>query len=103
MIGLGKWLCHVNTMLFRGDAYITIFDDGGKYGFSLDVQGADIPGLNIKDVKEDGNTLTASAETSMLPGKEIPISLTFDGDTVSGTAKIPFIGNIKLKDGKRVG
>ena len=102
MIGIGTWECHVDTMLFKGDARIKIFDNGGQYGFDLDVKDVDIPDLDVKDIVEDGDTLTATATTSMLPGKEIPISLTFDGDTVEGSLKVPFIGKIKLKNGKKI-
>ena len=102
MIGLGKWSCRVDTMFFRGEAFFTIFDDNGKYGWSLDVPGIDVPEIEIKDVQEDGNTLTAVANVDLLPGKDIDITATFDGDTVEGLIKIPFIGKIKLKDGKKV-
>ena len=102
MIGIGTWLCHVDTKLFRGDAKIKIFDDGGKYGFDLDVNDLDIPDIAVKDIVEEGDTLTAVATTSMLPNKEIPITLTFDGDTVNGSLKVPFVGKVKLKNGKKI-
>ncbi len=102
MIGLGKWSVRVDTMFFRGEAFFTIFDDNGKYGWSLEVPGESIPDIEIKDVQEDGNTLTAVANVDLLPGKDIDITATFDGDTVEGLIKIPFIGKIKLKDGKKV-
>lgn len=101
MIGIGKWVCHVDTMFFKGDARIRIFDDNGEYGFELSLPDMDIPEIVIKDVKEDGNTVTATATTDLLPGKDIGVKLTFDGDTFEGVLKVPFIGKIKLKDGKR--
>ncbi|NLX93186.1 MAG: hypothetical protein GXZ02_04875 [Clostridiales bacterium] len=101
MIGLGKWICHVDTMFFRGDARIRLFDDNGKYGFELTLPDMDIPEVVIKDVTEDGNTLKAIANIDLLPGKDIDVTLTFDGDTFEGLLKVPFIGKIKLKDGKR--
>lgn len=103
MIGLGKWSVRVDTMFFRGEAFITIFDDNGKYGWELDVPGETLPDIEVKDVKEDGNTLTAVATTDLLPGKNIDLTAIFEGDTLIGMIKIPFIGKIKLKDGKRVG
>ncbi len=102
MIGIGKWSCHVDTMFFRGEAFFTIKDNNGVYGWELDVPGVDVPEIEIKDITEDGNTLTAVANVDLLPGKNIDITATFDGDTVEGLIKIPFIGKIKLKDGKRV-
>ena len=101
MIGLGKWICHVDTMFFRGDARIRLFDDNGKYGFELTLPDMDIPEVVIKDGTEDGNTLKAIANIDLLPGKDIDVTLTFDGDTFEGLLKVPFIGKIKLKDGKR--
>lgn len=102
MIGIGTWMCHVDTMLFKGDAKIKIYDNGGQYGFDLDVKDIDIPDIDVKDIVEDGDTLTATATTSMLPGKEIPITLTFDGDTVEGSLKVPFVGKVKLKNGRKI-
>ena len=102
MIGIGTWMCHVDTMLFKGDAKIKIFDNGGQYGFDLDVKDIDLPDIAVKDIVEDGDTLTATAITSMLPGKEIPITLTFDGDTVDGSLKVPFVGKVKLKNGRKI-
>jgi hypothetical protein len=101
MIGLGKWVCHVDTMFFRGDARLHLFDNNGEYGFELSLPDMDIPEVVIKDVKEDGNTLTAIANVDLLPGKDIDVTLTFDGDVFEGLLKVPFIGKIKLKDGKR--
>lgn len=69
MIGLGKWICHVDTMFFRGDARIRLFDDNGKYGFELTLPDMDIPEVVIKDVTEDGNTLKAIANIDLLPAK----------------------------------
>jgi hypothetical protein len=101
MIGLGKWVCHVDTMFFRGDAHLHLFDNNGEYGFELSLPDMSIPEVVIKDVTEDGNTLNAIANVDLLPGKDIDVTLTFDGDTFEGLLKVPFIGKIKLKDGKR--
>lgn len=38
----------------------------------------------------------------MLPGKDIVLNATFDGDTFEGVLKIPFVGKVKLKDGRRL-
>ncbi len=101
MIGLGKWVCHVDTMFFRGDAHLHLFDNNGEYGFELTLPDMDVPAITVKDVVEDDNTLNAVANTDLLPGKDISVSLTFEGDTFTGLLKVPFIGKIKLKDGKR--
>ena len=43
MIGLGKWICHVDTMFFRGDAHLSLFDNNGEYGFDLSLPDMSIP------------------------------------------------------------
>lgn len=90
-------------MMFRGTATLDIYDNNGEYGFDLDASGIDIPDVKVSKIVENGNTLEAVATTSALPGKEVPLSLEFDGDTVTGFLKVPFIGKVKLKDGKRIG
>lgn len=102
MIGIGKWSCQVDTMFFRGEAFCIVKDNNGKYELELEVPGVEVPEIDIRDIEEDGNTLTAIANVDLLPGKDIDIKITFDGDTFEGLLKIPFIGKIKLKDGKRV-
>lgn len=103
MIGIGTWSFNVDTMFFRGEAQIKIFDNGGEYGFEVKIPGEDIPEIIVKDVVEDGNTLNAVGNISLLKGKDIPVSLTFEGDTANGFLKVPYVGKIKLKDGKKTG
>ncbi len=103
MIGIGKWAFSIDTMMFRGDAVLTIEDKDGAYAFSVEVKDLTVPGYEVVNVKEDGSTLTADIKTVVLPGKEIPISLTFEGDTLTGFAKVPLLGKIKLKNGRKVG
>lgn len=102
MIGIGKWEASINTMLFRGTGRVTISDKNGKYDFRLEIVGENIPEFKISEIVEDGNTLRAVAESDMFKGKKIPVTATFNGDTVVGTAKLPFIGNIKV-NGYRIG
>ncbi len=103
MIGLGNWACNVNTMFYSGEAKIRLFDNNGSYGFELEVPGVTIPEITVKEVNEDDDTVEAVVQTSLLPGKDIEISVTFDEDEFTGFVKIPFIGKIKLKDGHRIG
>ena len=102
MIGLGKWACNVNTMFFSGEVKINVFDDNGSYGFELDIPGIQIPDINIKKVEEDDDTINAVAQTSLLPGKDVELTITFDGDEFDGFLKIPFLGKVKFKDGHRL-
>ncbi|HOD02359.1 MAG: hypothetical protein BWY46_01807 [Firmicutes bacterium ADurb.Bin300] len=103
MIGLGNWLAHVDTMFFKGDAIIKVYDKNGEYGFDLELPSdMDIPEFKIYDITEDGNTLNAKASVDLLQGKEIDLSFTFEGDTASGFLKIPYIGKIKIKEAKKI-
>ena len=102
MIGLGKWVCNVSSMLFSGEVKMEIFDDNGSYGFKLDIPNVKIPDVTVKEVKEDGTDVTVTVQTSMLPGKDIVLNATFDGDTFEGVLKIPFVDKVKLKDGRRL-
>ena len=102
MIGLGKWACSVNTMLFSGEVKFDIFDDNGKYGFNIDLPGIKVPDITIKEVIEDDDTINATVTTSLLDGKEVNLVVTIDGDTFDGYLKVPMFGKIKLKNGRRI-
>lgn len=102
MIGLGTWACNVNTMFFSGEAKIKIFDNNGSYGFELNVPGVTVPDIDVKKIEEDDDTITAVVQTSLLPGKDIELTVTFDEDEFDGFVKIPFLGKVKFKDGHRV-
>lgn len=100
MIGLGTWEAKINTMVFKGTGRVTISDVNGEYDFKFEIIGSDIPEIKVRDVVENGNTLTAIGETDLLRGKEIPVSVTFDGDTFSGIVKVPMIGRVKFAGNK---
>lgn len=102
MIGIGKWSFSIDTMMFRGSAILTIADKNGEYEITAEVPGMQMPEYSVKDVKEDGDTLTAVVMTPLLSGKELPISLTFDGDVLTGYGKVPLLGKVKFKNGQRV-
>lgn len=102
MIGIGTWQCRVDTMFFKGDVKFKITDNNGQYGLEIIMDGP-VPKFEIKNIREEGNTLRATGTVEMLPGKEIESELTFNGDTCEGALKVPMLGKIKLKDGKKVG
>jgi hypothetical protein len=103
MIGLGKWRFAVETMVFKGIAYLTVSDVNGAYAIKVDVEGANVGDTAFLNIHEEGgNTLTGLASTSLLKGKEIPYSLTFESDSASGFLKVPFLGKIRLNNGVRV-
>ena len=103
MIGLGNWSVSIDTMMFRGDAVLTIADKDGAYDFSVQVAKLEkMPPYAIESVTEDGDTLTIVITTPMLSGKQITANMTFEGDTLTGFAKVPLLGKIKFKNGHRV-
>ena len=104
MIGLGNWGVSIDTMMFRGDAVLTIADKNGTYDFSVKVEKIEkMPPYTIDSVTEEGdNTLVLVISTPMMNGKQITANLTFDGDTLTGFAKVPLLGKIKFKNGHRV-
>lgn len=104
MLGIGTWRGNVNTIFFNGEVSLSIEDNNGSYGFSMQLpeEIKKIPEVSFKSFEEDGNTLTAKAEVSLMPGKTVDVVMNFDGDTMNGVLKIPFIGKIDLNEFKRV-
>jgi len=104
MIGLGKWAYKVNTVFYSGDVVLGVADDGGEYKIEvLQIESdSDAPEYRFYEVVEEGNTLTAKGEVSLLPGKVLSLSLTFEGDTLNGFLKVPYVGKIKINDAKKI-
>lgn len=102
MVGLGRWACSVNSMFFSGEVKLNVFDDNGKYGFDIDIPGFKVPDIDVKEIIEEDNTISATVQTSVLEGKDVNLFIEFDGDSFEGYIKIPFIGKIKLKNGCRI-
>lgn len=89
-IGIGVWKGAVNTMFYKGEFTFTVRHENGAYSFTIDAS-QPLPDYKINSVEEEGNSLVATVSTSLLPGREIPVSVTFEGDTMFAEAKIPFI------------
>lgn len=104
MLGIGKWLCKVNSMFYRGDVTLNIADNNGEYDITIEIDADfDMPDYKIFDVVTEGNTVTAKAEVSLLPGKIIDVSFTIDeNEVLSGVLKVPFMGKIKITEGRKV-
>ncbi len=104
MIGIGKYKTTINNMFFKGEAIFELENENGSYEMEIELIGAefDMPDFELKDISEDDNTLNAKATTSLLPGKDIDVSLTFENNKCNGYIKIPFIGKIKIKDAEKV-
>lgn len=103
MIGLGKWEFSVKTFVYSGKVFLNIFDNGGKYAYEVSAPGISVPKVEVIDVVENGNTVEATMQTPVLPGKDILVHAEFDGDSVSGYAKIPILGKVAIQDGRRIG
>lgn len=102
MIGLGKWGCKVDTMFFEGEVKFEVIDNNGEYDFKLYVNDS-TPDFEVKSVtEENGDTIHGIGTTAFLPGKDIEVILTFEGDSFTGVVKVPFLGKIKLKNGYRI-
>ncbi len=105
MLGLGKWTGDIETSVMSGSAVVEIKDNNGEYDFSVSIPGAkNIPDFSVYDVKEDGNRLTGKAKVSVLGTLTVEIDVTFTGeDTFTGTLKIPFMGTVPIKNGRKIG
>lgn len=103
MLGIGTWEFPVNTMAFKGTVRIDITDSGGKYGFALRVPGQRrVPPVMVRSVRENGDTLYIVARVPQFSSADIPVTLAFHGNTASGTVKAPFVGVIKLSNGRKI-
>ncbi len=101
MVGLGKWVCTVDSMLFRGEVTVNILEKNGEYDFELELPGVDIPEYTIKSIEVTDDSLSAVVSIAML-GKDAQLDIDFDEDSFTGILKLPLIGKIRLKDGHRV-
>ena len=100
---LGKWKFYIDTMFYRGDAFLTVKELNGEFDISTEIPGMAVPKITYSNIEWDGNTVTGNAKADFLQGKDVPFSVTFEGDTANGFLKAPFIGKIKLKNGEKVG
>lgn len=106
MVGIGKWAATVNTLVFKGEVTVDIMDNNGEYDIKFNLP-EKFKNIEIKyyDVHAEGNTIYGKGEITLLPGKVMEAAVTFEGDTMTGSLKLPFLGNkeIKLKNGRRIG
>ena len=102
MLGLGTWEFNVDTMFYRGRVLLIVNEKDGEYDIGIDIPGMDVPAFEVKSIEVEDNTVTGAAQTDLLRGKDIPFSITFDGDTAEGFLKVPFMGKFTMRDGKRI-
>jgi len=102
MLGLGTWEFQVDTMFYRGKVLLMVGEKDGGYDIGIDIPGMDVPDFAITSLAAEDNTVSGTVQTSLLKGKDIPFSVTFEGETASGFMKVPFMGKLTMKDGKRI-
>jgi len=103
MIGLGKWEINVNTRFYSGDVLLVIAEKDGAYDIYAEFPGGKRPDFQFSGLRAQGNTITGVARHSLLQGSQIPLRLTFEDDTVSGSLDVPFLGMIEFSKGGKVG
>ncbi|MCH5191797.1 MAG: hypothetical protein J1F23_06485 [Oscillospiraceae bacterium] len=104
MIGLGKWTGDIDTSFAKGTAIVDVTESGGKYAFKVSVPGAaNLPDFSVFDIKESGNNLSGKARVEIMGGITVDVAVTFHGDTFDGSLKVPFLGSIPIKNGRRIG
>ncbi len=104
MIGLGKWSGEIDTSLLSGSATVEISDNNGEYDFSISVPSLKkLPNFRVFDIQEDGNQLSGKAEIDLMGKMIVDVCVEINGDTFTGYFKVPFMGKIEIKNGKKIG
>lgn len=104
MIGLGKWTGEIDTSVVKGSAIVEIKDNNGEYDFDLTVPSLKtLPKFTVYDVKEDGNRLLGKADVELMGKITIDIYVEINEDTFNGYIKIPFLGKVEIKNGRKIG
>ena len=104
MIGLGKWTGEIETSLISGNAIVEISDNNGEYDFSVTVPSMKtLPNFKVYDIKEEGNCLSGKAEIELMGKMNVDISVEINGDAFTGYIKVPFLGKIEIKIGRKIG
>ena len=104
MLGIGKWTGDIETSIISGTAVVEVKDNNGEYDFKVEIPGAkSIPAFSVYDIKTEGNRLCGKAKVQALGTLTVEISVEFDGDTFTGELKVPFLGTVPIKNGRRIG
>lgn len=105
MIGLGKWMGEIETSLISGSAIVEISDNNGEYAFSVETNSMKtIPNFTVYDIVEKGNTLSGKADIEFMGKVTVEVFVEFISDIAFvGYIKVPFLGKIEIKNGKKIG
>lgn len=96
----GKWRCHIDHHLYKGEAF-AIVEEGEPYNISLEIDSPYFPKVKFVEVKEKDDELDIVARIDMIP-LNIKAHIDFNQTGFNGVIKIPFIGDVLLKNGTRV-
>lgn len=104
MVGIGKWKFTVNTFFFKGDVFLKIEDNNGKYEFVPEFPGYDGKlEYSIDEVTENGNSLYVRGSSAMVPAvKSVAATFYFDGDSYRLVSDLPFIGHFEVNNGVKI-
>ena len=102
MLGTGTWHLKIGNMFYNGDITLRVFDDGGKSGFEIIEPKMTAPEVEIKRLSTAGNHLSATVTARELRGRDAQIELDFTDTSVSGSAKVPLIGTVTIKEGTKI-
>lgn len=104
MIGLGKWTGDIETSVISGSAVVDIKNNNGEYDFSVSVPSVEkLPDFKVYDIYESGNCLSGKADISLMGKMTLDIAVEINGDTFTGYIKVPFLGKIEIKNGRKIG
>lgn len=102
MIGLGKWKCSVTHTFYNGDAYLIIGDNNGEYTFDVEFPGADnMPAFEAINIVENGNCIDGELKVDKIPMK-MKFHAEINGDLLDGSIKVPFVGDVEIKNAEKV-
>ena len=97
MLGTGTWHLKIGNMFYNGDITLRVFD-----GFEIIEPKMTAPEVEIKRLSTVGNHLSATVTARELRGRDAQIELDFTDTSVSGSAKVPLIGTVTIKEGTKI-
>lgn len=105
-IGIGSWAGKIAVRIARGEVKFNISEDAnGEYKIDVTLPGAlksaKVNFMNLVE-HEDGKTISGEGTISVLPGRKLTGSFTFEEDTFVGEIKAPVVGKIKITDGHKI-